>query len=60
MFIVFAGWASVGFPYPSSLIPLLLNAISKVLSFVTVAALFSTGSKHLTRESIKKSDDGQA
>lgn len=41
MFIAFAAWAFVGFSYPSSLLPFLFNAISKVLSFVTVAALFS-------------------
>jgi uncharacterized protein YhhL (DUF1145 family) len=41
LFIVFAGWALVGFSYPSSPIPFLLNAVSKILSFLTVAALFS-------------------
>ena len=48
MFIIFAGWALIGFSYPSSLIPLLLNAISKVLSFITVAALFSQGPEHMS------------
>ena len=40
MFFVFAIWAAFGFAYPSTLIPIALNAISKVLSFVTAITLF--------------------
>ena len=40
MFLVFAAWASIGFPYPSDPIPTLLNDIGKVLSFVVVITLF--------------------
>ena len=40
MFFVFAIWALFGFSYPSSPIPFALNAISKVLSFVTAITPF--------------------
>jgi hypothetical protein len=41
MFLVFAIWALFGFSYPSSPIPIALNAIAKVLSFVAAITLFS-------------------
>jgi hypothetical protein len=47
MLLVFAVWAIEGFSYPSNPVSFTLNAISKVLSFVTIIALFSTGSKSL-------------
>jgi hypothetical protein len=40
MFLVFAVWTLVGFSYPSSPVPIALNAISKVLSFVAAITLF--------------------
>jgi hypothetical protein len=40
MFFVFAIWALFGFSYPSSPFPFVLNAISKVLSFITAITLF--------------------
>jgi hypothetical protein len=40
MFIVFAIWACFGFSYPSNPISIVLNAVSKVLSFVTAITLF--------------------
>jgi uncharacterized membrane protein YidH (DUF202 family) len=40
MFFVFAIWALLGFSYPSSPIPIALNAVSKILSFVVVITLF--------------------
>jgi hypothetical protein len=40
MFCVFALWALLGFSYPSSFMPLALNDVSKVLSFVTAVTLF--------------------
>ena len=40
MFLVFAAWASIGFPYPSDPIPTLLNDVAKVLSFVVAITLF--------------------
>jgi hypothetical protein len=40
MFFVFAVWAAFGFSYPSELIPIALNGISKIVSFVAAIALF--------------------
>jgi hypothetical protein len=40
MFLVFAKWALVGFSYPSSPVPIAMNALSKLLCFVTVITLF--------------------
>jgi len=40
MFFVFAVWALFGFSYPSDPIPVALNGISKILSFVTAITLF--------------------
>ena len=59
MFIVFAVWALEGFSYPSSPVPFLLNAISKVLSFTTIIALFSIRSKQVTHGEIKTPIEGQ-
>jgi hypothetical protein len=40
VFYVFAVWAFLGFSYPSDFVPLALNDVSKVLSFVTAITLF--------------------
>jgi hypothetical protein len=40
MFFVFAVWAFFGFSYPSDVLPITPNGISKVLSFVTAITLF--------------------
>lgn len=40
MFFVFAVWALFGFSYPSDGVPLALNTISKILSFVVAITLF--------------------
>jgi len=40
VFYVFALWALFGFSYPSNFMPLALNDVSKVLSFVTAITLF--------------------
>jgi hypothetical protein len=40
MFFVFAIWAMFGFSYPSYPIPIALNAVSKILSFVVAITLF--------------------
>jgi hypothetical protein len=40
MFLVFAIWAAIGFAYPFTLIPIALNAISKMLCFVVAITLF--------------------
>ncbi len=40
MFLVFAVWALFGFSYPSDPIPIALNAVSKILSFVVSITLF--------------------
>jgi hypothetical protein len=40
MFFVFSIWAFFGFSYPSSAIPFVLNAVSKVLCFLTAITLF--------------------
>ena len=44
MFFVFAIWALFGFSYPSQPLPIALNAVSKVLSFVAATTLFLPGS----------------
>jgi hypothetical protein len=40
MFLVFGIWAFAGFAYPSSPLPIALNAVSKILSFVVAITLF--------------------
>ncbi len=40
MFFVFSIWALSGFSYPSSPIPAALNAVSKILCFLTAITLF--------------------
>jgi hypothetical protein len=41
MFAVFAIWAAFGFAFPSQPLPLALNVISKILSFVAATMLFA-------------------
>jgi len=52
MFIVFAVWAWFGFSYPSNPISFTLNAVSKILGFVTIIFLFQRASKQVTEEQI--------
>jgi hypothetical protein len=40
MLAVFAVWSLLGFSYPSAPIPVLLNATSKIMAFVTTLTLF--------------------
>jgi hypothetical protein len=40
MFLVFGVWAFAGFSYPSSPLPVALNAVSKILSFGVAVTLF--------------------
>jgi hypothetical protein len=40
MFFVFAAWALFGFSYPSYPIPIVLNAVSKILCFAASITLF--------------------
>jgi hypothetical protein len=40
MFLVFGTWALTGFSYPSSPLPIVLNALSKILSFGVAITLF--------------------
>jgi len=40
VFYVFAAWAFLRFSYPSNLVLLVLNDVSKILSFVTAITLF--------------------
>jgi len=40
MFLVFSIWAMFGFHFPSSVLPFIFNAVSKVLAFVTTVTLF--------------------
>jgi len=47
MFLVFAIWGSQGFSYPSNLISIALNDISKVLCFVVAITLFLGGDREL-------------
>jgi hypothetical protein len=58
MFIVFVVWALLGFAYPSTPVSFIPNAVSKVLGFLSVAALFSRGPKEETQDEIMKSSDG--
>jgi uncharacterized protein YceK len=59
MFIVWVVWAWFGFSYPSNPISFTLNAISKVLGFISVAALFSTEPKQIPVGEINKPIEGQ-
>jgi hypothetical protein len=43
MIFVFAVWALEGYSYPTNPVSFILNAVSKVLGFACVAALFSIG-----------------
>lgn len=47
MILVFALWALEGYQYPSNPSAFLLNAVSKVLGFASVAAMFATKSEPL-------------
>ena len=47
MILVFAVWALEGYSYPSNPTSFLLNAISKVLGFAAIAALFVTRSQKI-------------
>ena len=40
MFVVFAIWAAFGFAFPAEPLPLALNIVSKILSFVAAVMLF--------------------
>jgi hypothetical protein len=40
MLAVFAGWALVGFEYPSAPAPFALNVVSKILAFLTALSMF--------------------
>jgi hypothetical protein len=53
MFLVFAVWAEFGFAYPSTPLSFALNAISKVLGFIAVAALFSMEPKQTKQAEVK-------
>jgi hypothetical protein len=50
MFLVFSIWVLYGFSYPSSPIPLALNAVSKVLCFIAAITLFLPQTKITTTE----------
>lgn len=54
MLFVFALWALEGYSYPSNPVAFALNAISKVLGFATVAALFKPGPRAEIREKTEK------
>lgn len=43
MLLVFSAWAAIGFPSPSNPLPILLNDVGKVLSFVAAITLFLGG-----------------
>ncbi len=40
MFLVFAVWALIGFAYPASPIPIIMNVVSKILAFAIAISLF--------------------
>jgi hypothetical protein len=54
MFLVFAIWAAFGFAYPSTPIPIVLNAISKVLCFVAAITLFLPRKENGAEENISR------
>ncbi len=54
MFLVFAIWAAFGFAYPSSPIPIALNAISKILCFVTAITLFLPQKENVAQENVSR------
>jgi hypothetical protein len=50
MFFIWSIWALFGFAYPSTPIPFLLNATSKVVAFAVAVSLFlPTAAPHQTR-----------
>jgi hypothetical protein len=50
MFFVFGIWALFGFSYPFSPVPFALNAVSKILSFITAITLFLPQKRITTKE----------
>jgi hypothetical protein len=54
MFLVFAIWAAFGFSYPSTPIPIALNAISKVLCFVAAITLFLPRKENVAEENVSR------
>jgi hypothetical protein len=64
MIFVFALWALNGYSYPSNSISFVLNGISKILGFASVAALFRTIPKERItdgeRTIIQNSDESEA
>ena len=54
MFLVFAIWAAFGFSYPSTSIPIALNAISKVLCFVAAITLFLPRKDNIAEENVSR------
>jgi hypothetical protein len=64
MIFVFALWALNGYSYPSNSISFVLNGISKILGFASVAALFRTIPKERItdgeRKIIQNSDESEA
>ena len=45
MFLVFVVWATIGFTFPSTPLPTLLNDVGKILCFVVSLTLFTTDRK---------------
>ncbi|MFI5421140.1 MAG: hypothetical protein ACHQ1H_09270 [Nitrososphaerales archaeon] len=54
MILVFAVWALDGYSYPSNPTSFTLNAISKVLGFASVAALFAAGRRKISTTNAQK------
>ncbi|MDE3090259.1 MAG: hypothetical protein KGJ80_12830 [Chloroflexota bacterium] len=55
MFLVFAVWAWFGFSEPSTPLPIVFNAVSKVLAFAAVVTLFLPGKRMLADNPVQKS-----
>lgn len=55
VFLVFAVWAAIGFTYPSTPLPTLLNDMGKILCFVVSITLFTTDRRGKTTEAIAQS-----
>jgi hypothetical protein len=47
MFFIFAIWALVGFAYPSTLFPIAMNMLSKIVAFAVAISLFWHGREKL-------------
>ena len=60
MFFVFTAWAVLGFPYPARPVPIIMNAVSKVLCFATSITLFLPQKEGLLDNALTRADLSRA